>query len=141
MDIAFIVKILPTIVSAVGTIKDIIDVANDNDGIVKNVRQAVPKLASLLEDVGGFLFPKAEPQLRIAAAVMTQFNESATKGVQTALNALLDPSPKLVVDGLYGPKTKAAVERFQAQMGLDVDGWAGKMTKAAIDKLLADRAK
>ena len=45
--------------------------------------------------------------------------------------------PDLVVDGLYGPLTRGAVERLQAKLGLKVDGWAGEITKAAIAAALA----
>lgn len=42
-----------------------------------------------------------------------------------------------MVDGLYGPMTRTAVERLQAKLGLKVDGWAGEITKAAIAAALA----
>ena len=60
-----------------------------------------------------------------------------TKWLRGSLNALLDPSPNLLVDGLYGPLTRGAVERLQAKLGLKVDGWAGEITKAAIAAALA----
>jgi peptidoglycan hydrolase-like protein with peptidoglycan-binding domain/DNA invertase Pin-like site-specific DNA recombinase len=37
------------------------------------------------------------------------------------------------VDGLYGPLTKAAVERFQRSAGLQVDGIAGPRTLTALE--------
>jgi peptidoglycan hydrolase-like protein with peptidoglycan-binding domain/Flp pilus assembly protein TadD len=40
-----------------------------------------------------------------------------------------DPGP---VDGLYGPRTAAATERFQAATGLAADGIAGPRTMAAL---------
>ena len=60
-----------------------------------------------------------------------------TKWLRGSRNALLDPSPNLLVDGLYGPMTRNAVERLQAKLGLKVDGWAGEITKAAIAAALA----
>lgn len=35
-------------------------------------------------------------------------------------------------DGIFGPKTEAAVRKFQKDMDLDVDGIAGQQTKTAL---------
>lgn len=52
------------------------------------------------------------------------------KAAQTALNARgFGP---LVVDGINGPKTTAAVKLFQAKAGLVVDGIIGPKTAAAL---------
>jgi murein L,D-transpeptidase YcbB/YkuD len=56
------------------------------------------------------------------------------KWLQKALNKLINA--KLVVDGDYGPKTKAAVKEFQRRYGLVVDGIAGPKTKAKIRRLV-----
>lgn len=42
---------------------------------------------------------------------------------------------QLVLDGSYGPATKAAVQRFQSAYGLTADGIAGPQTFARIDQL------
>jgi putative chitinase len=59
-----------------------------------------------------------------------------TAWLQRSLNDL-GLRPVLVVDGLYGPATKAGVKWFQAQVGLTVDGEAGEITRAAIRLRLA----
>jgi len=40
----------------------------------------------------------------------------------------------LAVDGIFGPKTEAAVKQFQLQNGLKVDGIVGPNTMAALNK-------
>ena len=50
--------------------------------------------------------------------------------VQESLNRLTGAG--LVVDGNQGPKTRKAVEAFQARQGLQVDGVVGPRTEAAL---------
>ena len=54
------------------------------------------------------------------------------KRLQQLLNART--GARLVVDGDFGPATKAAVVAFQAAKGLTVDGVVGKQTWAALRK-------
>jgi peptidoglycan hydrolase-like protein with peptidoglycan-binding domain len=53
------------------------------------------------------------------------------------LNKLVTPSPNLVVDGIYGPKTREAVDAAQKKLGVTVDGWAGEITHGAIQTALS----
>lgn len=115
---------------------DIVNQASSNDDIVTKLQHLSKPLADVLENVGGELFPQAKPQLHIAAGAIAAFNVDYTKWLQATLNAVMDPSPNLKVDGLYGPRTKAAVTQFQTQLGLTADGWAGKLTQAALEKAL-----
>lgn len=41
------------------------------------------------------------------------------------------------IDGIYGPQTKAAVERFQKDFGITADGVAGKETEKALKHAVA----
>jgi uncharacterized protein (TIGR02594 family) len=50
------------------------------------------------------------------------------KKLQELLNAMLLPSPKLVLDGNFGNNTLAAVKRYQAQQNLGIDGVVGPKT-------------
>ncbi len=129
--------IIPLVIRYGPIVKDIIDEAMSNDDIVTKIQKLAGPLAPLLEQMGGQLFPAAAPALHIAAGAMAAFDPNVTKWVQGTLNVVVSPSPNLTVDGIYGPKTKAAVEAFQKQLGLDVDGWAGVLTQAALTAAMA----
>ena len=65
----------------------------------------------------------------------------AVRGVQSqfqARNLSGDPSKGLQVDGIFGPKTDAAVRGFQQAAGLGVDGIVGSVTwNALVNGVLA----
>jgi peptidoglycan hydrolase-like protein with peptidoglycan-binding domain len=50
--------------------------------------------------------------------------------IQTILNKT--SGENLVPDGLYGPRTRAAVQRFQTRAGLSADGIVGSQTNTAL---------
>lgn len=129
--------LIPTLLSAAGTIREIVAIAGSNASIVEKVVSSLPVLAPALEKYGADFFPNVKPALRIAAAAMTAYDSNTTKWIQGALNAMLELDPPLKVDGSYGPKTKAAVELAQAKLGLKVDGWAGQLTNNALQAFLA----
>ena len=54
--------------------------------------------------------------------------------LQDGLNRVLNAG--LATDGIFGPKTKAAVVTFQTQVGLAADGIAGPKTMAALQARL-----
>lgn len=138
MDVIAIIRLA---VGLAPTVKSILDAATGNESIVAKIKDISAPLAGILETAGETLFPKAAPALRIAAGAMAAFDPDVTKWLQGSLNSLLDPSPNLIVDGLYGPKTRAAVEQLQTKFGLRVDGWAGSLTQAAIASALATKPK
>lgn len=52
----------------------------------------------------------------------------AVKVMQALLNLHLNPGPNLKTDGIFGPKTLAALKRYQTAQHLPPNGIAGKMT-------------
>lgn len=53
-------------------------------------------------------------------------------GAQGSLVKSIQRQLGIPADGIYGPRTKAAVERYQRQHGLQVDGVVGRQTLAAL---------
>jgi len=54
------------------------------------------------------------------------------KILQQILNELHIAKPPLKVDGIYGPKTMAAVKNLQSKLGVRVDGYFGYYTAQAL---------
>lgn len=67
------------------------------------------------------------------------YNKKDTAYAQQVLNQF--GGYDLAVDGIYGAKTKAAVEKFQKAKGLTVDGILGKNTWAAMEKYVLSQEK
>jgi beta-lactamase class A len=76
--------------------------------------------------------PQPPTDLRIGAT------GKLVEELQRTLNARLDPSPELSVDGDFGPVTREAVERFQKTHDLKVTGIADVPTLKALSPLLSD---
>lgn len=117
-------------------IKAAIDEAVSNDDLLTKLESLAPNVGSLLQTLGAELFPQASATLQKVGGVVAAFDPNTTKWLQGSLNSILALSPPLVVDGMYGPKTTAAVQQVQKQLGLTVDGIAGTITQAAIQTAL-----
>ena len=65
----------------------------------------------------------------------------AVKRLQEQLLALGYQLPKWGADGDFGEETLAAVKAFQKDRGLEVDGIVGPKTKAALDEAVAKQDK
>lgn len=57
------------------------------------------------------------------------------KLLQSMLNRI---GYSLAVDGIFGPKTEAAVIAFQRSRGLTPDGWVGRYTWQELEKAVAE---
>lgn len=120
-----------------GPVKEVIDLAGSNTDLTSKIKSLSGPLAKVLEGIGAELFPKAASGLHIVGGALAAFNPNYTKWLQGVLNSTQNINPPLVVDGIYGAKTRSAVEHAQAKLGLNVDGLAGQVTEAAIQALIA----
>lgn len=100
-----------------------------------------------IDDYAGAL-SKLTPGIRAALAQWTpgaqppvapdaRTDIATVRGQQHALNILHMADPPLGEDGIPGPRTLAAVRRFQLQNGLEIDGIVGPKTFEALRKALA----
>ncbi|GGE37371.1 hypothetical protein GCM10011360_26460 [Primorskyibacter flagellatus] len=70
----------------------------------------------------------------MAQTVMTGSRGPVVASVQIKVNIRQNPTPLLVADGIFGPKTKAAVVAFQKARKLVADGIVGPKTHAELDR-------
>ncbi len=133
-----VLAIIQMVMQFAPLVKAAIDVAESNEDLISKIKDISPTVASLLEEVGGALFPKASSALHIVGGAIAAFDPNTTKWLQGALNKILTPSPNLVVDGIYGVKTRDAVIAVQTKLGLKADGIAGQITQAAIAAFIAN---
>ncbi len=124
---------LPLLIKYGPAVKAIWDEAMSNDDAVTKIRALSAPLAQAVEGIGAELFPQAAPALHIIGGVVATFDPNVTAWLQKGLNAYLGTN--LVVDGIYGPKTREAVAAAQTKLGLTADGIAGQITQAAFSKI------
>ena len=106
---------------------------------------AASTLTTELTSIGSVLFPSLSPTLHAAAAALLAAESQKISGgvattaavgwVQAALN--LVEKAGLVVDGIYGPKTQAAILAFQKSLGIPATGTIDNAEIAALQAVLA----
>ncbi len=81
--------------------------------------------------------PAPPPELEVSLAEELAEGDAGpnVEQLQRALQALgIDPGP---IDGIFGPRTKAAVTSFQEQHNLEADGVANEETLLSINNALS----
>ncbi len=96
------------------------------DGIVG------PNTWSVLDTLDAEEEVKRYPALRVGDGIDYPELETAVKELQTLLKQAGSLPEDAVIDGLFGPKTEAAVKQFQAEKQLVQDGIASKETWSAL---------
>ncbi len=86
--------------------------------------------------------PDGEPQTSESAGPLKLgATGPLVEGLQRTLNAQMNPSPQLSVDGDFGPATEAAVRAFQRSRGLEASGIVGPETWAALGPIVEPAAE
>ncbi len=106
--------------------------------LIARIGEIVPTLK-----IADFALPNVTaPATPLAAPVGVSGGVRDTRWLQIAINyAFLKPRDEdlLLVDGSYGRRTRAAVREFQAANGLEQDGLFGPKTEAALLRALGER--
>lgn len=133
------------VVEAFPQIKQAWDAAPTNSlqAVTAAVTKALPaSLVNQLAEAGSQLFPKLSPELHAAAAALIVAHPNSISYAQSALNILestayVNFGAPLVVDGIFGPKTMAAIEALQTKAGLPVTGFMADAEYTVISQLLS----
>lgn len=136
MDIGAILRLLPTIMKAVDTVKSIGAAHKSGESVISIIQTKAPEVIDLVTKAGADLFPNLNQQQQVQAGAV-RLDMAAVKKIQTQLNQVTGAN--LDVDGYYGQATKAAAKSFQVKAGLEPDGWVGPLTQAALDKATAGK--
>lgn len=107
------------------------DEQNDAELLCAEIGRAVYETFSRKPD-GTLLATPGKP----AGPLSLGANGDLVSDLQRTLNKILGATAGLSADGDFGPVTKAAVERFQREKGLEVTGIVGPETWAALGPLV-----
>jgi len=79
------------------------------------------------------------PPMSLEKGFMPLKRGSRGRGVELLQRWLNVLGYGLKVDGIFGPRTEAALKSFQRSVGLDPDGWAGKLTWNRLEMAVKGR--
>lgn len=126
------IKLLPLLMRVLQLLPQIQEAMRSGTSVLALLQKFSPDLISVVQGVGGILFPTLSAQAQVEVGALTAFDQVQVRWIQTTMNTLKLANPALEVDGQYGLKTKVAVAAFQSSHGLAADGWAGKITTTAM---------
>lgn len=142
--ITSLLGLIPTIIGDIPKIQGFIAEAVSNDSLVTKLHKLSPMTIDFLNGAGSAMFPQVAPALHVAAAAMTLFDTSDNKvWLQNALNLYVKPTPLLVVDGIIGKKTLAAVATAQNMLAeqfhipVKTDSWIGMISQGLLQSAVA----
>lgn len=127
-----IFKLLPLLMRILQLLPQIQEAMRSGTSVLALLQKFAPDLISIVQGVGGALFPNLPAPAQVEAGALAAFDQVQVRWIQTSLNTLNLATPPLEVDGQYGFKTKTVVAAFQTAHNIVADGWAGKVTSAAI---------
>lgn len=116
----------------------LIQSATSNEDLMSKIATLPADAMKVVQAVGTALFPNVKGELQGVAGAIAAFDHAYVQWIQKGCNMLLPDTPKLVEDGIYGPRTSARVKVLQKALNMQVvDGWVGKLTRAAMDHAIA----
>jgi len=112
--------------------------------ISEAVAGAAPAVLKTIDDWAAQMFPSVEAAARRVLGAIHMWAPQSTQWVQTSLNTiqstgLIHFGDPLVVDGIFGNKTFAAVVVLQTKLGLKITGAVQQAEYDAINKLIAGK--
>jgi peptidoglycan hydrolase-like protein with peptidoglycan-binding domain len=139
MNLQTIIAAITGLVSLASTIKGLWDSSAGFAAIGHAVSNSPAVKA--IEELGASMFPAAAKEIQKVLAAIHLGYPDATKWVQKALNAgetlgFVSFGAPLVVDGIFGPKTMAAVRALQTKLRVPTTGAVADAEYAALNLLL-----
>jgi len=110
--------------------------------IAAEVAHAGPAILKTIDDWAAQQFPAVEAAARRVLGAIHMWAPESTKWVQQSLNTIqtmgvIHFGDPLVVDGIFGNKTFAAVVVLQTKLGLKITGAVQQAEYDAINKLIS----
>lgn len=107
---------------------------SNGDGVYRKQRNVSLVIGAYRPNYDAVAIPAAKKEAKKILVSCTQVESGVTGNAVEVVQRLLNANigTKLSIDGEYGPKTKAAIQKFQTARKLSPDGIVGKDTWAAL---------